>query len=238
MAEEDPMRRLRGHTGCPPDWGRRQDRRGRDASWVPEKRGPLICSRMAYRSGDQHAPVFDVDLPLVAVRQAGGGSGLVLTGLLGTSRLRGLWQGLAFLRRHGYVRDEDVPVVQAQLRTAMDSDPAGRLVLPLCVPARTVPSANPRHRHLYVDTVMSFAESVRLAKALGFVDPDHIARCRRLGRWEVRLAWRPPAEPRSAERRPAVEGSPVGPGSAAGPTRVPHPRKGHEPVEQGAPARP
>ena len=206
------MRRLRGHTGRPPGWGST----GRDATWIPEKRGPLICSRMAYRSGDQHAPVFDVDLPMVAVRQAGGGCGLVLTGLLGRTRLRSLWQGLGFLRRHGYLRAEDLPVVRAQLRAAMESGPGSRLVLPLSFPARAVPSTNPQHRHLYVDMVMPFKESVRLAGALGFVDADHIARSRRLGRWEVRLAWRPPAPAAAAEPQPPGRGQARPPGVDAG----------------------
>lgn len=229
MAYEDPMRRLRGHTGSQPGWGRQ---RGGAEAWFSEARGPLICSRMAYRSGDQHAPVFDVNLPMVAVRQAGGGSGLVLTGLLGPTRLRRLGQGLAFLRRHGFVRDEDAPVVRGQLRAAMESDVGGRLVLPLSCPARTVPSANPDHRHLYVDMVMPFAETLRLARALGFVDPDHIARSRRLGQWQVRLAWKPPAAPPPTPV-PAASGE-----SAPPVSRVPLPREGHEPVTgpTGAPS--
>lgn len=241
------MRRLRGHTGQPPTWGRRRDRA---EVWVPEARGPMICSRMAYRSGDQHAPVFDVDLPVVAVRQSGGGAGVVLTGLLGPTRLRRLWQGLRFLGQHGFVREEDVPVVRRQLRAAMESDPSGRLVLPLSFPARTVPSANPDHRHLYVDLVMPFAQSVRLAKALGFVDPDHIARSRQLGQWQVRLAWKAPtvapvvapavapgmapavtpaAAPVVARAaRPTVPATSEPP--PAPPKRVPLPREGNAPV--------
>jgi hypothetical protein len=234
VSHEDPMRRLRGHTGSRPGWGRH---RSEVEAWVSEARGPLICSRMAYRSGDQHAPVFDVDLPVVAVRQAGGGSGVVLTGLLGPTRLRRLGQGLAFLRRHGFVRDEDAQVVRGQLRAAMESDMGGRLVLPLSCPARTVPSANPDHRHLYVDMVMPFAESVRLARALGFVDPDHIARSRRMGQWQVRLAWKPPSTPPPPQ--PVADAGRAAPAESAPPvTRVPLPREGYEPVAEATVAPP
>lgn len=189
----EPMRRMRGRTKTVVD---EMDYfyciSHEEFYFQPD--GPLISSRTP--SGQ--APIFDVDAPVQAKPLNGRRTRLTFNGYIRKERLRAIVKGMnpkSVTVTEGHVSASEARRVRDAATEALKAVRWRRketmvllqgFTITINHPARAVPSKTDGHFHLYVDSIINFNDSLRLAEALGWVDPRHIRISRASGCWYVR----------------------------------------------------